>query len=47
MAFQAGKHKKVVGLDITEYCPGMEDYRTGILISNIIYYFIMGYSLRA
>lgn len=46
IAFLAGKNKKVISLDITEYCPGSEDYRTGILISNIIYYFVMGYSQR-
>ncbi len=41
---EAGKNKKIVGLDIIGYNPSIEDYRTGRLLTNIIYYFILGYS---
>lgn len=34
--------QKVVSVDITEYNPTIEDYRSGFVIGNLIYYFMMG-----
>eukprot|EP01016_Furgasonia_blochmanni_P044535 TRINITY_DN6191_c0_g1_i10.p1 TRINITY_DN6191_c0_g1~~TRINITY_DN6191_c0_g1_i10.p1 ORF type:complete len:223 (-),score=29.93 TRINITY_DN6191_c0_g1_i10:149-817(-) len=44
--FQAGKCPQVTSVDITEYNPAVEDFRTGRLVSNMFYYFSMGYTLR-
>lgn len=33
--------KVVVSIDITDYNPTIEDYRTGFLLGNLIYYFIL------
>ncbi|CAK77363.1 unnamed protein product (macronuclear) [Paramecium tetraurelia] len=39
IVYLAGKF--CVGLDITDYNPTIEDYRTGFLLGNLIYYFIL------
>jgi arginase family enzyme len=44
--FQSGRNSKIKSVDISDYAPVIEDYRTGILISNMFYYFAMGFSLR-
>lgn len=42
-----GSNKKVGGLDITDYNPRFEDYRTGFLLGYILYYFNLGYMTRS
>ena len=42
----AGRCEKIIGLDISDYNPKFEDFRTGLLLGNMIYFFSMGYSLR-
>ena len=37
-----GRDKRVKSIDITDYNPTVEDYRTGYLFGNMIYYFIVG-----
>jgi formiminoglutamase len=46
MMMLAGKNKKIVTLTISDYNPTIEDYRTGRLLTNMVYYFILGYSSR-
>ncbi|EAR92568.1 arginase (macronuclear) [Tetrahymena thermophila SB210] len=46
IAFQAGLCKQVKGIDFTDFNPSNEDFRTGQLLGNLIYYFTMGYALR-
>jgi len=38
--------QKLVALDISEYNPFVEDWRTGRLISTMFYYFALGLSKR-
>lgn len=38
----SGRSKKVVMLDISEFNPAVEDYRTGKFIANIVYHTILG-----
>lgn len=40
----AGKCSQIKSIDITDFNPANEDYRTGLLACNLIYYFAMGYS---
>lgn len=42
-----GSNKKVGGVDITDYNPRFEDYRTGFLLGYILYYFNLGYMMRS
>ncbi|KRX09847.1 hypothetical protein PPERSA_02719 [Pseudocohnilembus persalinus] len=44
--FQAGKSENIQSVDITDYNPSKEDYRTGMLLVNMLYYFALGYSIR-
>jgi len=44
--FQSGVNKKIASVDISGYCPGSEDYRTGHLLCNMFYYFVMGFTRR-
>lgn len=46
IAFLSGKCKNVSLMDISEYNPAVEDYRTGRLLSNIFYYFCLGVKIR-
>ena len=46
IALISGNCSKVRLVDMSEYNPAVEDYRTGRLLSNIFYYFCMGCSLR-
>lgn len=46
IAFAAGQHPKTRLLDLSEYNPTVEEDRTARLVSNIIYYFLMGVSSR-
>lgn len=44
---QLGRDKRVKCLDITEFNPSNEDYNSSLTILNMIYYFLMGYTLRS
>merc|ERR1711991_1182011 len=46
IAFQAGSHDKVCMLDVSEFNPAVEAYRTGRLVANIAYYFALGVATR-
>lgn len=46
ICFMAGQNPLVRLLDISEFNPVIEEYRTGRLIANMIYYFLMGVALR-
>ena len=46
ICFRAGKCSRVVGLDISEFNPSIENNITPRLICQMIYYFIMGYRSR-
>lgn len=46
IAYISGSTANVSLVDMSEYNPAVEDYRTGRLLSNIFYYFILGYSQR-
>eukprot|EP01017_Pseudomicrothorax_dubius_P027887 TRINITY_DN3266_c0_g1_i15.p1 TRINITY_DN3266_c0_g1~~TRINITY_DN3266_c0_g1_i15.p1 ORF type:complete len:284 (-),score=43.58 TRINITY_DN3266_c0_g1_i15:84-935(-) len=43
---EAGRSSKIVSVDISGFNPAVEDFRTGRLISALIYYFVLGYSSR-
>jgi arginase family enzyme len=42
-----GASKKVALIDICEFNPSVEDYESSLLILNMLYYFIMGYTKRS
>jgi len=44
--YQSGRNKKIVSVGISDYNPMAEDWRTGRLISNMFYYFLLGYLSR-
>jgi hypothetical protein len=44
--YLSGLERKIISVDISDYCPKFEDFRTGNLISNLFYYFVMAYSIR-
>ncbi|EGR28902.1 hypothetical protein IMG5_166960 [Ichthyophthirius multifiliis] len=44
--FQAGIDERIKSIDITDYNPNIEDYRTGLLLANLIYYYCLGYCER-
>jgi len=46
IAFAAGSHPHTKLLDLSEFNPTIEEDRTARLVSNIIYYFLMGVSSR-
>ena len=46
ICYSAGQCKQVRMLDISEFNPLVESYRTGTLIVNMIYYFILGVANR-
>lgn len=46
IAFLAGTCGKVEIMDMSEYNPSVEEYRTGRLLANIFYYFCLGCSIR-
>jgi formiminoglutamase len=46
IAYISGSTSNVSLVDMSEYNPAVEDYRTGRLLSNIFYYFVLGYSQR-
>eukprot|EP00126_Sphaerothecum_destruens_P009019 Sdes_comp20406_c0_seq1m14424 len=46
MMFVAGSHPKVALVDLSEFNPEIEDYRTTKLVVNMFYYFLLGQSVR-
>jgi formiminoglutamase len=40
--YVAGKDKRVKSLDVTDYNPTIDDYRSGYMVGNLIYYFSLG-----
>lgn len=44
--FQSGRSKKIISVSVSDYNPRIEDWRTGRLISNMFYYFSLGYCSR-
>jgi formiminoglutamase len=42
----AGRHEKISSVDITDYNPSIEDFRTGKLLANMVYYFTLGFTAR-
>lgn len=46
IGFISGKNKKVALMDMSEYNPAIEDYRTGRLLANVFYYFCLGVKIR-
>lgn len=46
IAYQAGMHKNVKLMDLSEYNPNVEEYRTGRLAVLMFYYFLLGYVCR-
>ena len=46
ICFTAGRHRHTRLLDLSEFNPDVEEYRTGTLVCNMIYYFLMGLALR-
>ncbi|XP_057290840.1 formimidoylglutamase-like [Hydractinia symbiolongicarpus] len=46
VALEAGRHSKTRVFDISEYNPEIEETRTGWLMKNLIYYFLMGVASR-
>lgn len=46
ICYWAGKTPEVSLVDISEYNPAIESYRTGRLVANMFYYFLLGRKLR-
>ena len=46
ICFTAGQHPNTRLLDLSEFNPDIEEYRTGTLVCNMIYYFLMGIASR-
>lgn len=46
ICFLAGHSPRVKMVDLSEYNPSVEDYRTGRLLVLMFYYFLLGYSQR-
>jgi len=46
MMFQAGRNPRVRLVDLSEFNPHVEEYRTGKLVANMFYYFCMGVAVR-
>ena len=43
----AGRDSRVCIVDLSEYSPQVEEYLTGRLLANLVYYFYMGYAQRS
>lgn len=46
ICFLAGKSPKVMLVDVSEYNPSVESFRTGRLVALMLYYFLLGFSQR-
>ena len=46
MVISAGVEPKVMGIDFADYNPKFEDFRTGLLLAGLFYYFSLGYAIR-
>lgn len=46
MCMAAGKNPAVAMMDVSEFNPSVEEYRTGTLVANMFYYFAMGVAMR-
>jgi formiminoglutamase len=46
ICYLAGKNSKVKLVDVSEYNPQEEGYRTGKLVANMFLYFVLGYTQR-
>lgn len=46
ICYDAGKCNKVSLFDLSEFTPDIEEYRTARLVSNMIYFFLLGVSQR-
>ena len=45
ICYLAGRHSdKIVAVDLSEYNPFVEDWRTGRLVASMFYYFTLGLS---
>jgi formiminoglutamase len=42
----AGMNSQVISVDISDFNPASEDFRTGTLVANLIYFFLLGLSKR-
>lgn len=42
----SGMEPRVVSVDFTDYNPKFEDFRTGLLLASLVYYFALGFELR-
>jgi formiminoglutamase len=42
----AGHNEKISSVDISDYNPSVEDFRTGKLVANMVYYFMLGFTAR-
>ncbi|KAL0487679.1 formiminoglutamase [Acrasis kona] len=47
LCFIAGSNPKVSLMDLSEYNPLIEDYRTAKLVTQMFYYFVMGFTSRS
>lgn len=41
-----GANRKVKLVDISEFNPSVEDYESSLLLVNLLYYFLMGFTRR-
>ena len=39
--FEAGKSQEIKSIDFTDYNPSIEDFRSGLLLGNLIYHYIL------
>ena len=46
ICFAAGEHPSVTMVDLSEFCPEAESYRTGKLVAAMFYHFLLGYEKR-
>lgn len=46
ICYNAGKCNKVSMFDLSEFTPAVEEYRTARLVTNMIYFFLLGVSQR-
>ena len=47
ICYISGKYSnKLVAIDVTDYNPFKEDWRSGRLLATMFYYFTLGYSMR-
>ncbi|MES1907907.1 MAG: hypothetical protein MHM6MM_000937 [Cercozoa sp. M6MM] len=46
ICFLAGRHPRVQLLDVSEFNPAVEDYRTGRLVACMVYAFLCGLAMR-